>query len=162
MTCDCSPAGPPTLAGFTDFVANQMGISTTILPSNSPTINMAYCVAMQIVNRAICSVSPLMYQLAVYNLAGSNVLNYGQDLPDAAVYKNKLPFFAYTRKYYNMLGFVSGVIQSAADESTSESLVVQKAAENFTLANLQQLKDPYGRQYLAIAQSYGPSAWGVT
>lgn len=139
-----------------------MGISTTILPSASPVVNMAYCVALQIVNRAICGVSPLMYQLAVYNLAGSNVLNYAQDLPDAPIYKNKMPFFSYTRKFYNMLGFVSGVVQSSSDESTSTSLVVQKAAENFTLANLQQLKDPYGQAYLAIAQSYGPGAWGLT
>lgn len=162
MSCPCPPPGPPTLAGFTAFVQNVMGISTTILPADSAVINMAFCVALQIVNRAICSASPLIYELCVYNLAGSNVLNFAQDLPDAAVYKNKLPFFAYTRKFYNMLGFTSGIIQAAADESTSESLVVQDAAKDFTLANLQQLKDPYGRQYLAFAQSYGPSVWGLT
>ena len=72
-----------------------------------------------------------------------------------------LPFFAFTRKQWNLNGFVSGVISGSADETTSQQLVVQEAAKNFTLANLQQLKDPYGRQYLAFAQSYGPETWGM-
>ena len=33
--------------------------------------------------------------------------------------------------------------------------------KDFTLANLQNLKTPYGRQYLAWAQAYGP-LWGLS
>ena len=159
---DCAGPYIPTVAGFTTFIRNVMGINTTILPDNSAVITMAYCVAKEIVNQAIQQVSPLIYELALYNLAGSNLLNYAQDLDSSPIYKNKLKYFAYIRSQWNMLGFVSGVIQSSADEGTSESLVVQEAAKDFTLANLQQLKDPFGRQYLAFAQDYGPAAWGVT
>lgn len=172
---------PPTLAGFQSFIVNVMGISTTILPEDSPVIAFAFAVALSIVNPALRAV-PIpaedsagaalnsgglsIYALAVYNLAGSNLLSYAQDQDGASPVKGSgdpgLPFFAYTRKQWNINGFVSGVVESTSDNGTSTSLVVQEAAKSFTLANLQQLKDPYGRQYLALAQSYGPSTWGMT
>lgn len=168
MTCPCPPPGPPTVAGFLTFIRQQMGITTDQLPDDSTTIAMAFCVAIAIVNKAIQCASPIMYNLAVYNLAGSNVLNYAQDptpivpYPAGSDADPPVGFFAYNRGVYNMLGFVTGVIQASADEATSNSMIVQEAAKTFTLANLQQLKDPYGRAYLAIAQSYGPGAWGLT
>ncbi len=119
---------------------------------------MALSVALSIVNPALgCAgytpgvagtVPVSIYTLAVYNLGGSNVLNYAPDQTGET-------FFADARKAFNINAFVSGVIQSTNDESTGGSFVVQEAAKNFTLANLQQLKDPYGRAYLAFAQSYG-------
>lgn len=145
-----------------------MGITTAQLPDDSDTITFAFCVALQIVNKAICSASQLMYNLAVYNLAGSNVINYAQDpLPIVPYPPNQEPpstvgYFGYLRGQWGIYAFVAGVIQSSSDESTSQSMIVQEAAKNFTLANLQNLKDPFGRQYLAIAQSVGPSAWGLT
>ena len=157
---------PPTLAGFQDFIQNVMGINTTVLPTTNPVIAMAFAVALEIVNRLICQVSPLMYALAVYNLAGDNLLNYAQDQPGAPAVPGSgdpgLPFFAYTRKTLDLNGFISGVIQSSSDQGTGNSMVVQEAAKNFTLADLQNLKTPYGRQYLAIAQRYGPTIVGVT
>jgi hypothetical protein len=174
-------APQPTLAGFQDFIVNTMQISTTVLPSSSPVIPFAFSVALAIVNQALqCVPVPstdaagvslnsggyTIYALAVYNLAGSNLLAYAQDLPDAPVVKGSgdpgLPFFAWTRQQWQINAFVSGVVQSTADESTSMSLVVQDAAKMFTLANLQQLKDPYGRQFLALSQSYGPSTFGIS
>ena len=143
-----------------------MGISTIVLPDNSPYIPMALAVALEIVNQLLNCASPLMYTLAVYNLGGDNIINYAQDLPDAAVIPGSgtpgLPFFAWTRKQWDVNGFVSGVISGAHDEATGTTLVVQEAAKNFTLSDLQNLKTPYGRQYLAIAQRYGPTIVGVT
>jgi hypothetical protein len=152
----------PTVTGFTTFIRNVMGITTAQLPDDSTVITMAFDVAMEIVNTAINCVSPLIYQLAVYNLAGSNLLNYAQDPDGAPVFKDDMTFFTYMRSKWNMLDFIPGVIQSSGDEGTNQSYVVQEAAKNFTLANLQQLKDPYGRQYLSFAQDYGPSIWGLT
>lgn len=171
----------PTLAYFQDtFVRKVMGISTTILPDGEPVTKMALAVAMAIVNPALgCIGVPdvdaagvslnsggfTIYALAIYNLAGDNLINYAQDQSDAAPVKGSdppMPFFEWIRKQWNVNGFVSGVISGSSDESTSQTLVVQEAAKNFTLANLQQLKTPYGRQYLALAQSYGPSTWGIT
>lgn len=160
----------PTLAGFTAFVRNVMAIGTADLPDGSPVMSMALAVAMGIVNPALKAVCipttdcagvqliaqpESIYTLAVYNLAGDNLVNYAQDQPGDC-------FFSDLRKKMNIDGFVSGVISSSGDEGTSQSMVVQEAAKNFTLANLQQLKTPWGRQYLAFAQSYGPTTWGLS
>lgn len=166
MSCDCAPVGAPTLAGFVDFARNGMGVTTSYLPDGSIWFTYAFCAALEIVNRAIECASPRLYLLAVYNLAGSNLLNYAQDPTPVVPYKNidgvDYGFFASARKTYNMLGFVSGVIQAAADETTSESMVVPESFKDWTIANLQQAKDPYGRAYLGIAMDYGPSAWGLS
>ena len=154
----------PTVAGFTTFIRNVMGINTTVLPDDSAVIPMAFNVAMEIVNLDLDLISATIYELAVYNLAGSNLLNYAQDLPEAEPVQGSnppLPFFEYTRQTWNINGFVSGVIQASGDEGTNQSLVVQEAAKNFTLADLQNLKDPYGRRYLSFAQQYGPNVWGL-
>ncbi len=154
----------PTRAGFLLFIRNVMGISTTLLPDNSTSIDLALALALDVANPGIIVISPTQYTWAVYNLAGSQLLTYAQDLPDAPVVVGSEPqqaYFAYARTKFNINGFVSGVIQSAGDEGTSSSMVVQEAAKNFTLGNLQNLKDPYGRAYLAIAQAMG-DLWGLT
>jgi hypothetical protein len=178
-------APQPTLAGFQNFIVQTMGISTTVLPADSPVIPFALAVAMGIVNQQLCAV-PIpsadaagvslnsggitVYVFAVYNLAGSNLLSFAQDLPGAMIVPgsisdrnpNGLPFFAYSRQQWQINAFVSGVVQSTADESTSTSLVVMDAAKMFVLSDLQNLKNPYGRQYLAFAQSAGPTTWGLS
>lgn len=143
----------PTLAGFVSFIRNVMGINTTVLPDNSAVIAIAYNVAVALANPAFQCIpsdpaTPSIYALMVYNLAGDNLVNYAQDQPGQS-------FFADLRKSLNLAGFVGGVIQSSADKSTSEAMVVPDAAKQFTMANLQQLKTPWGRQYMAFAQSYG-------
>lgn len=144
----------PTQAGFLDFVRNVMQISTTVLPDSSPSIATAYSVALEIVNDQLALASSTMYTYAVYNLAGDNLVNYAPD-------QQGQTYFADLRKTLNLAGFVSGVIQASSDESTSESMVVQDAAKEFTLADLQNLKTPWGRTYLGIAQRYG-TVWGLT
>lgn len=154
----------PTLAGFLSFVRGVMGITTAQLPDAAPVIAMAYGVALDIVNPDLGLASSRIYPLAVYNLAGSNLLAYAPDPQDAPPVQGSEPpmaFFAFTRKQFNINGFTSGVIQSASDETTSQSMVVQEAAKNFTLMDLQNLKDPYGRRYLEFAQQSG-SLWGLT
>lgn len=147
-----------------------MGINTTILPDSSVWFTYAYNVAIALVNQALANVvvdptsGMTIYGLAVYNLAGSNLLNFAQDLPGAAIIPGsdpQQPFFAYTRAKWNMTSFVSGVVQSTSDEGTSMSLVVPEQLKELTLANLQNLKDPYGRVYLQFAQDYG-TLWGLS
>lgn len=147
-------------AGFVAFVQNVVGINSTILPTTSPTYSYAFLVAISIVNQTFSCAFPQIYDLMVYNLGASNILNYGQDLPGAAVYQNGMPYFAFMRQQFGINAFVSGVLQSQADASTSSAVAVPEALKNLTLADLQYLKDPYGRQYLAFAQRYG-TMWGM-
>lgn len=174
-------APQPTLASFLTFIRKVMGISATVLPDDSPVIPFAFAVAFGIVNQSLqCIPIPSqdaagvslnsggfsIYSLAVNNLAADNLINYAQDIPGAAIILGSgepgLAFFAWTRSQWNINGFVSGVISGSSDESTSQTLVVQEAAKAFTLSNLQNLKTPYGRTYLGLAQSWGPSTFGIS
>lgn len=144
----------PTVAGFLLFIRDVMGITATYLPNNAPIITTAFNVAVAIVNPAINQIDQGIYNLAVYNLAGDNLLNYATDQPAHTYFKD-------IRAGWNLTGFTPGVIASSADESTSESLLNPEFMKGLTLGNLQNLKTPYGRQYLAIAQDYG-SLWGIS
>ena len=149
----------PTLAGFIQFVRN-INITAVNLPDNSVWLVYAFNVAMAIVNTALCGV-PVgppenrvsIYTLAVYNLAASNLIEFAHD-------PQGLCFFEDLRKKWNMNSFVAGVISSSSDEGTSQSLTVPEAFETLTIADLQCLKNPYGRQYLALAQRFG-TLWNL-
>lgn len=169
----------PTLTGFLAFVRGVMGISTAVLPDSAPVIGVALAVALAIVNPSLATAGiPTLdaagvalnpgasdiYTLAVYNLAGDNLINYAPDVPDAPNVQGSDPpaaYFANLRQKWNITGFVSGVISASNDESTGESLVVMEAAKNFTLSDLQNLKTPWGRTYLGFAQRYG-TLWGLS
>ncbi len=70
-------------------------------------------------------------------------------------------FFLGLRKNWNISGFVAGVVTSSSDESTSETLLNPEFMKGLTLGNLQNLKTPYGRQYLSFAMDYG-TLWGLS
>lgn len=131
-----------------------MGVPVEALPDDSPYIDYALAISIETVYDAINQASAILYTAAVYNLAGSNLIAIAQDTPPST-------YWADLRKQYSIFAFVAGVIQSAGDEGTNESMTVPDWAKELTLANLRQLKDPFGREYLAIAQSTGP-LWGLT
>jgi len=168
----------PTYAGFVVFLRTVVGISTSVLPDSAPVIPVAYSVALQTVNPQLAMVAcalpgaplpdntPSMYALAVYNLGADNIINYAPDVSPPVAYnaadnKDNLPYFAYFRAKWKCLDFVSGVVQSSGDEGTNVGLVVPEQMKELTLGNLANLKTPYGRRYLGIAQSVGTN-WGLT
>lgn len=144
----------PTVEGFQNFVTNVMQIPTTALPVGSPWITEAFAIANEIVLRQIRGISPLLYQQAVYNLAASILIQYYPDQPGYT-------FFADYRKAHGIGSFTPGVITSSSDSTTSQSWLNPDFMKNLTLADLDNLKNPYGLAYLKIAQSYG-SIWGLT
>jgi uncharacterized protein YciU (UPF0263 family) len=144
----------PTQSGFLAWVRSAMGITTAELPDTSVFIGYAYDVALEIVNPALQVASPLIYTLAVYNLGGDNLINFAQDVPPST-------FFTDARKSFGIGNFVAGVVTNSSDNGTSSGLTTPEAFKMFTLGNLQNLKTPYGRQYLAFAQDYG-TLWGLS
>jgi hypothetical protein len=140
----------PDLAGFILFIRNTMGISADALPDDDPSISTAFTLSLDWVNREIACFSLAMYTQAVYNLAASFLLNFG---PEAV--------FGPIRESLGLNNFTAGVIGASSDETTSQTRIVSDALKNLSLADLQQLKDPYGRWYLAIAQQYG-DLWGLS
>jgi len=151
----------PTVAGFLLFIRNVMGISALVLPDNSPAISWAFSIATMFVNPDLAvvgsslNVTPQtnLFVQATYNLAADNLVNYAQD-------QTGRTYFSDLRASLKINNFAAGVVQSASDNGTSDSLVVPEALQHLTLANLQNLKTPWGRTYLAMAQTAG-TLWGV-
>jgi hypothetical protein len=148
------------LASFLWFIRNIMGITTDQLPDASGFIPYALTTALQYVSDQINNYSPLLYTQALNNFAGDWLINYAPDNASATVPANKT-FFTTTRTGYKINNFSVGIVQSAADESTSDALTVPDFVKGLTMQNLQQIKTPYGRQYMAITQELGP-VWGMS
>lgn len=144
----------PSLSGFLLFIRGQMGITTAQLPDNSPSIAESYANAVEIVNPDIATVSDLQYTNAVYNFGGDYLINVASDQAGQT-------FFATARKEFNINGIVPGLIAASNDESTGQSFVTPEFAKTMGFADLQNMKTPYGRTYMAIAQRYG-GLWGAS
>lgn len=149
----------PTLAGFITFLRDIVQIPADVLPDNSPYILYSYQFSQETVYGAICGVSPFLYSSAIYNLATSILIYTAEDNPALTPPKNT--FFADLRKKYSVDSFVAGVIQSSYDDTTGQTLTVPDFFKSLTLLDLQLLKDPWGRQYLLIAQQWG-TIWGLS
>ena len=154
-----SQSTEPTLTGFSTFIYNVMGISPLLLPTDSPIIAYAFGVSQEIVNphlpRRSYSGAWSVYALAVFNLGGSNIINFAPD-------QQGRTWFAEQRKAYGVSGFVPGILTGESDAGTASSYMTPDFMKGLTLANLQALKDPWGRAYLSLAQDYGPTAWGIS
>jgi len=148
------PITTPSLAGFIAWTRAVMGIPTTAIADNDVGYQYAYQVALDLVPLDFSVASPDIYTLTVYNLGGSNLLQWQQDISGQT-------FFAAARQAYGMNNFVAGVINSAGDVSTSESLAVGLGLQNLDLISLEAIKNPYGRQAMAFMQSLG-TLWGLT
>lgn len=145
----------PTQAGFLVFLRTSVGIDPVYLPDDAPVIQLAYEIAKVRVNRDLaCAGAPYLYEMAVYNLAADRLINYAPDQPDRLYFKQ-------SREKLGIDVFVPGVISSSGSSPTSESTLNPEFMKNFTMGNLQNLKTPYGRIYLDLAQSAG-TLWGLS
>jgi len=143
-----------TRALFLANIRGSMGITTVQLPDASTDIDAALNLALALVYAPMQNASQLIYDSAVYNLGGSNLIEFASD-------QTGQTFFADMRKKFNINGFVPGAIQSASDEGTSESMLIPDFMKNLTMADLQYIKTPWGRTYLSYAQRIGPM-WGIS
>ncbi len=131
-----------------------MGVPQLALPDAAPVIGYAFSRSLTWVNRAIQCADPENYQAAVYNLAGDRLINWAQDtLPQT--------YFADQREQYDVTAFQAGVVSAAGDDGTNTSIQVAEGFKDLTAADLQNLKTPWGREYIGIAQSYG-TVWGIS
>jgi len=134
--------------GYLAFIRGCMQIAPVLLPDDSAYISTSYALALETVNPIFVTVSPLHYEQAVYNLAADYLINMTPD-------QDGQSFFAEARQKFDCVGFVSGVVTSASDSGTSSSLVTPESFASLTLGDLQNLKTPWGRAYLMVAQQYG-------
>jgi hypothetical protein len=144
---------PPTLDGFIAWAYAVMGIPTTAMSPTDPGWNYAFVVAQDLVPDYFSGTLDDIYTLTVYNYAGSQLLQFQQDY-------NGQTFFADARQAYGINNFIAGVVNSASDVSTSETLAVGRGLQDLGLLDLQRIKDPYGRQAIAFMQTFG-TLWGI-
>ena len=150
---------PPNLNGYVLWIRNIMAVPSAVLPSNSPYVSLSYDMALEIVNRYIFWVAPGIYTIAVYNLGGDFLVNIAQDNSSLPPPDNT--YWADLREGLQINSFIPGLINATNDEDTSAALITPLGLQNITLADLQNLKTPWGRTYMGIAQSVG-SMWGIT
>ena len=150
----------PSLEGFVQFCQTVVGIPVEVLPVYSIQYEVAYETAQQLVPfEYMVQMSPQIATLCIYYWGASVLIQYGQDNINAEP-PNQV-FFETIRKNFGVNNFTAGVITSASDNGTSESMAVGMGLQNLTLTDLQRLKDPYGRQALAWMQDIG-TLWGLT
>lgn len=145
----------PTFEGFLAFVRGVMGVPESAIANDSPTLKCCYSAALEIVNvgMGLCQL-PTIHTATVYNAAASILLNYGNDIPPNT-------YFADMRKVLGLGKLITGLMSSASDQGTSGAIVIGDALSNLTLADLQMMQDPYGRQVVAVLMEMGP-LWGYT
>lgn len=66
-------------------------------------------------------------------------------------------FFTTLRTRYNLLAFSAGPISSSSDQGTSENTYNPEFFKYLQFADLNYMLTPWGRQYLAYAQTAGPT-----
>jgi hypothetical protein len=156
------PPGDPTFTGFQWFVSNIMGVPGASVPPSS-WLQVAYDEAINLTYWALDCVpsqptTPSIYAFAVYNLGCALLLDFAQDDQTA---QPPLTFWSDLRSSLGINSFSFGLITSASDQGTAESMYIPDAIKGMTLMDLQLAKSPWGRKYLMIAGQWG-TIWGLT
>jgi hypothetical protein len=144
----------PNATDLYTILTTVAGVPTADLPADSPYVTWALSYAEELTLLVLRAVGQDFYCFAVYCLATSFLLNWCPDTPPST-------FFADARDKMNLAGFTPGVVNSAADQGTSDGLLSPEFLSGLTMQNLQALKDPFGRAWLAASQELG-NIWGIS
>ncbi|HEY6922807.1 MAG TPA: hypothetical protein VI653_05005 [Steroidobacteraceae bacterium] len=160
-----------TAGGQLGYVASNNPTTLTFAPSLSAPVSAGdgyvlmpdvvqstLSLALEIVNETLACASALLYVQAVYNLAADRLINFADD---DSIIANQT-YFADLRTKLRISEVSLGVISATSNETSSSTVLNPEAMKTFTLQDLQTLKTPYGRNYMGIAQAYGPNIWGLT
>jgi len=145
----------PNISDYILFIQQQMGIGPAFLPVDSFWIATTFNVAMEVANDQMNLVSPTLYTLMIYNLAGDRLVNFAQDQPAKT-------FFQTLRRKLHITAFYGGTVLNASDAGTASSALPPDSFKMLTLQDLQTLKTPWGRTYLAFAMQAGSALVGLS
>jgi hypothetical protein len=154
----------PNLADFQVFLSTSVQIPPSALPANSPWPGYALNQAIGIVWNPPCATFPgILYTLAVYNLATHLIFLITPDQVGQSYFANARgnnsstipPGFALNAPQ-------TGLVVTSSDQGTSVGLTAPTWAAGMTVADLGYYQTPWGRAYLAFAQSYGPTIVGLS
>lgn len=132
-----------------------VAIAASSVSADSPYLQWAFNKALATTLIPPACMPPILYVMAVYNLGMHTLLKIAQDRPGQT-------FFVDQRCAFKLLTFVSGPVVSSADQGTSNTLLAPDFLKGLTMAGLDLLKTPWGQEYLAYSQEYGPNIVGVS
>lgn len=148
-------------------VIDSSGNTVTSNPAGYPPQAWALAFALEIVSEYIAAASCLMYVRAVYCLAADRLINFGADQPQQT-------WLATAREQYGITktnaqtgavvftNLAMGVVSMASDNGSATSILNPDQLKGLTIMDLSNLRTPWGREYLAIAQAVGPNLFGVS
>ncbi|MGC9216179.1 hypothetical protein [Acidithiobacillus sp.] len=143
----------PDITDFTTFCQNQ-GIVASYTAVGSEYFQWAFDWAMA--QAMQCPQMPAsLYVRAVYNFGADKFLYLAQD-------NGQGTFYADQRAAFGILQFKPGVVMASGDGPTSQTLVVPDWYRGIPINVQEQLKTPWGREYLGYAQQYGIYVVGVS
>lgn len=144
----------PNSVDFISMLRTEVGLTAVDIPDDSVYITRALAWSVHWVVQVLAQVDISIYLRAVYCLAADRLINYGIDTAGNCT-------FATLRKNFSIYSFQPGVISSSSDESSSQSFQVSEAFNTLSIPDLQNLKTPWGREYLSYAQQAAP-IWGLS
>lgn len=109
------------------------------------------------VNPALGLVSPSTFTNATYNLATHLLIGSAPDQLGQTFWKDLRG-----KDGFNLSSPTLGVVASASNDASSMSYLNPEQFKHLTLKDLQLMKTPYGREYLADAQDVGFEPFGLT
>ncbi|MDR8054214.1 hypothetical protein [Burkholderia cenocepacia] len=139
--------------GYLQYLRNVVGVPVAALPDDSVYITLSYEIGLSLTPCGFNRASSSIYELMVYACATSFLLNNTPDQLNQS-------WFDQVRTKYGLLDSFNGIITSAGDQGTNAAAVVPDWVKRATLAELQWMKDPFGRQFLGFLQMAG-SNWAL-
>lgn len=106
----------------------------------------------QALDWVICGLGGVSYTLATYNCAGHVLLDITPDVQGQTYFTN---LRSNSSAGFNLNAINPGLVSAASDQGTSDSLVVPDFVKGLQLSDLDFIRTPWGRAYLAYNQCFG-------
>lgn len=154
-----------------EMAQDQAGLSISSLAWASGLVTVTAASALgfnpgQAFPVAIVGASPSAYNGSyVATVTGTETFTYSLEAnPGSSTASGmfNLSFFCNIRKDLKLNQLVAGPVESTGDQGTDTKLLVPDFFKDLTLSDLDLIKTPWGRRYLAYAQKAGPTVVGIS
>lgn len=144
----------PNITDFITTMTTELGVSPSLVNENTPWANAALAFSVHWVYKGLAKADNAIYLRAVYCLALDRAILIAQDTPPDNT-------FSALRDKFKIYAFRPGVIAESHDESTGQSFNTPTSLNSLSIADLNNMKTPWGIEYLGYAQQASP-IWGMS
>lgn len=145
----------PNFQDFLTFVRNDAKIPTSAISDDDPMLETCFELGQETVPMHVgLQLQPLIYLVCVYSFGVSYLLHCANDEPGSTYFSN-------IRKELNLDTLTYGLLNQASDQGTAGGELIPNAIQRLSLADLNFLKDPFGRRAISFLMELGP-LWGLS